>query len=76
MCGRFTQFSSPNDIERFFDVQPISFDLQPNYNVAPTQEIPVIIQHEGARHLKKRRWGLVPFWAKDISIGSRLTGRQ
>jgi putative SOS response-associated peptidase YedK len=72
MCGRFTLFSSPKDIQRFFDVQPISFDLQPNYNVAPTQEIPLIIQHEGGRHLKKRHWGLVPFWAKDTSIGSRM----
>jgi putative SOS response-associated peptidase YedK len=72
MCGRFTLFSSPADIQRFFDVQLIPFDLQPNYNVAPTQEIPVIIQHEGGRHLKKRHWGLVPFWAKDISIGSRM----
>jgi putative SOS response-associated peptidase YedK len=40
--------------------------------VAPTQEIPVIIQHEDGRHLKKRHWGLVPFWAKDTSIGSRM----
>jgi putative SOS response-associated peptidase YedK len=72
MCGRFTLFSSPKDIRRFFDVQPIPFDLQPSYNVAPTQEIPVIIQHEGGRHLKKRHWGLVPFWAKDSSIGSRM----
>jgi putative SOS response-associated peptidase YedK len=40
--------------------------------VAPTQEIPAIIQNEDGRHLKKRRWGLVPFWAKDTSIGSRM----
>ncbi len=72
MCGRFALFSSPADIQRFFDVHPISFDLQPNYNVAPTQEIPVIVQHEGARRIKKGHWGLVPFWAKDISIGSRM----
>jgi putative SOS response-associated peptidase YedK len=72
MCGRFTLFSSPKGIQRFFDIQPIPFDLQPNYNVAPTQEIPVIIQYEGGRHLKKRHWGLVPFWAKDTSIGSRV----
>jgi putative SOS response-associated peptidase YedK len=72
MCGRFILFASPADIQRIFDILPFPFDLQPNFNVAPTQEIPVIIQHEGGRHLKKRCWGLVPFWAKDCSIGSRM----
>jgi len=72
MCGRFTLFSSPRELQRFFNAQPPSFEIQPNYNVAPTQEIPVIIQHEDGSHLKKRHWGLVPFWAKDTSIGSRM----
>jgi putative SOS response-associated peptidase YedK len=72
MCGRFTLFLSRAEIERFFDVLTVPFDLQPNYNVAPTQEIPVIIQQEDARHLRKFRWGLVPFWAKDTAIGSRM----
>jgi putative SOS response-associated peptidase YedK len=72
MCGRFTLFSSPREIQQFFGTLPPSFEIQPNYNVAPTQEIPVIIQYEGSRHLKKHHWGLVPFWAKDASIGSRM----
>jgi putative SOS response-associated peptidase YedK len=72
MCGRFTLFLSLAEIQGFFDLLTVPFDLQPNYNVAPTQEIPVIIQQEGARHLRKFHWGLVPFWAKDTSIGSRM----
>jgi putative SOS response-associated peptidase YedK len=44
----------------------------PNYNVAPTQKIPVIIQHEDGRHIRKRHWGLVPVWAKEKTIGSRM----
>jgi len=72
MCGRFTLFSSPRELQQFFGTPPPSFEIQPNYNVAPTQEIPVIIQHEDGKNLKKRRWGLVPFWAKDTSIGSRM----
>lgn len=72
MCGRFARYSLSREIERYFNAQPFSFEIQPNYNVAPTQEIPVIIQHEDDRHIKKRHWGLVPFWAKDISIGSRM----
>ena len=62
---------TPRDSTVFWDSPP-SFEIHPNYNVAPTQEIPVIIQHEDGRHLKKRHWGLVPFWAKDTSIGSRM----
>jgi putative SOS response-associated peptidase YedK len=72
MCGRFTLFSSPRELQRFFGTPPPSFEIQPNYNVAPTQEIPVIVIHEDERHIKRRHWGLVPFWAKDISIGSRM----
>jgi putative SOS response-associated peptidase YedK len=72
MCGRFTLFSSPRELQQFFGTPSPSFEILPNYNVAPTQDIPVIIQHEGGRHLEKLHWGLVPFWAKDASIGSRM----
>ena len=72
MCGRFARFSLSRELERFFNAQPASFEIKPNYNAAPTQEIPVIVLHEDERHIKERHWGLVPFWAKDISIGSRM----
>jgi len=72
MCGRFTLFSSPRELQRFFNAHPTAFEMHPNYNVAPTQEIPVVVQREDARHIKKCHWGLVPFWAKDTSIGSRM----
>ncbi len=72
MCGRFARYSLTRELERYFHAHPPSFEIQPSYNVAPAQEIPVIIQHEDSRHIKKHHWGLVPFWAKDISIGSRM----
>jgi putative SOS response-associated peptidase YedK len=72
MCGRFARYSLSRELERFFNAQPPAFEIHPNYNVAPTHEIAVIIQHEDGRHIKKRHWGLVPFWAKDTSIGSRM----
>lgn len=72
MCGRFARYSLSRELERYFNALPPSFEIQPSYNVAPTQEIPVIVQHEDARHIQKRHWGLVPFWAKDISIGPRM----
>jgi putative SOS response-associated peptidase YedK len=72
MCGRFSLFCSPTELQRHFDVHPAFLEIPPNYNVAPTQEVPVIIRHKGGRHLEKHHWGLVPFWAKDASIGSRM----
>jgi putative SOS response-associated peptidase YedK len=72
MCGRFTLFSSPRELQQFFGTPPPSFEIQPSYNVAPTQKIPVIIQHEDGRHFKKRHWGLVPVWAKEKAIGCKM----
>ena len=44
----------------------------PNYNVAPTQKILAIINQDNENKLEKLHWGLVPFWANDISMGSRM----
>lgn len=65
MCGRFT-FIDIEDIRERFKTEAI--DLKPNYNVAPTQNIPVILNHQ----LSMIRWGLIPFWAKDPSIGNKM----
>jgi putative SOS response-associated peptidase YedK len=46
--------------------------LTPRYNIAPTQPVPIVRQEDGRRTLAVVRWGLVPFWAKDVSIGSRM----
>jgi len=68
----FCTVQSITKLERCFNARPPSFEIRPNYNEAPSREIPVIVIHEDERHVKKRHWGLVPFWAKDISIGSRM----
>jgi len=72
MCGRFARYSLSRELERYFNAHPPAFEILPNYNVAPSQEIPVIVIHQNERRIKKRHWGLVPFWAKDISIGYRM----
>jgi putative SOS response-associated peptidase YedK len=72
MCGRFARYSLSRELERYFSAQPATFDIPASFNVAPTQEIPVIIQQQDSRHFKKRHWGLVPFWAKDITLGSKM----
>jgi putative SOS response-associated peptidase YedK len=72
MCGRYSITTPIEAIQRIFDV-PERLNLPPRYNVAPTQEVPVVrLGPDGLRHLGQVRWGLVPFWAEDASIGARL----
>lgn len=71
MCGRFALTHSPAAIEEyFFTANTVPFAA--SYNIAPSQLIPVIAQHDRARRMMQLRWGLIPFWAKDASIGNRL----
>ncbi len=74
MCGRYTQKAKAPELTQAFALtEPPELDLQESYNAAPTQTLPVIPNATGgARVVAPFRWGLVPFWAKDIKIGSRL----
>ena len=72
MCGRFVQYSLFQAIQQIFNIDKVSFEVIPNYNVAPTQEILAVVCHDNENKLEKLHWGLVPFWAKDISIGSGM----
>jgi len=71
MCGRYMITSAREAMKRVFDV-PTLFELAPRYNVAPTQEVPVVRLQEGERELAMLRWGLIPSWAKDPEIGNRM----
>jgi len=70
MCGRYTLYETADLAERF-DVE-VPEDIQSNYNVAPSQTMPVIVDGTETRHIELMQWGLVPAWAKDSKIGSRL----
>jgi putative SOS response-associated peptidase YedK len=72
MCGRFTLHHTADEIASQFGVQQTLFPLQPRYNIAPSQPVAVVLEAAGARCLDAYRWGLVPFWAKDPRIGSRM----
>ena len=75
MCGRYTQHHTGAEISERFELRELPLDMEPRFNVAPTQTVPVIreeAREEGARVLQGMKWGLVPPWAKDPSIGSRL----
>ena len=72
MCGRFTSLFSPEVLNNTFGVQAPP-DISPRYNIAPTQQVWIIRgSATGGRHLSSARWGLVPHWAKDLSIGNRM----
>lgn len=73
MCGRFVLMTVGRDIAEHFQLSEEP-ELEPRYNIAPTQIVPVVrLDAETARReLRLVKWGLIPFWAKDPSIGSRL----
>lgn len=73
MCGRFTRTANPKAIEDEFKVTvPPDVLLKPRYNIAPTQIIPAVLESAGERIVSELRWGLIPAWAKEAAIGSRL----
>lgn len=72
MCGRFTLTINENEIVDHFKVSRDEYELKPRYNIAPSQTIAVINGSSGRRVLEGYRWGLVPFWAKDIKIGYKM----
>jgi putative SOS response-associated peptidase YedK len=72
MCGRFVQSQPPDWYARFFSVDSILTEaLEPSYNVAPTDPVYAVVQHDSERRLATFRWGLLPFWAKDRSMAAR-----
>lgn len=74
MCGRYRLSRRKQIIEEHFHSVPGTEDWHPRYNIAPTQPVPVIRQHpkEPVRELSLVRWGLVPSWAKDLSVAARM----
>ena len=72
MCGRFAFYSPAEAAAALFGVTTTA-EVKPRYNIAPTQELAAIRDStDGERELVMLRWGLVPFWAKEPSIGNRM----
>ena len=73
MCGRVRLSSDVSEIKLVFSIpphRPIP-NFPPSWNVAPTDQLPVV-RHDrkaGERSLDLLRWGLVPYWAKDLNVG-------
>ena len=72
MCGRFGLFVTPEVLEEYFSLPSVAAAPEPRYNLTPGQAVAVVREHDGRRRLDALTWGLVPFWAKDVTIGRRL----
>ena len=79
MCGRFALFHDAATLTEYLPVERIAFPPQPRYNIARTQAVAAILclPQESGRTLDVLRWdvlqwSLVPFWANDVRMGSRM----
>lgn len=71
MCGRFTLTLDPGELQELLNLGPFIHIVQPRYNIAPSQPIPIVKDSE-KREVELYRWGLVPSWADDPEIGYRM----
>lgn len=80
MCGRYAMFgpistsraakAALDDMQ--IDLESLLNQREPQYNVAPTQKAPVLLHTNGGPTVEATRWGLIPSWAKDEKIGTKL----
>ncbi len=75
MCCRYTLTADAESIQLAFNLDSVDAWLEPRYNIAPTQQVPVIGNHDPAE-LSFMKWGLVPYWAKDPKIGNRMVNAR
>jgi putative SOS response-associated peptidase YedK len=71
MCGRFYLTATPAEIKKQFKVNEV-LEFAPRYNIAPTQSSVIIVADGRGRGLHMARWGLVPPWSRDLSLGAGM----
>jgi putative SOS response-associated peptidase YedK len=84
MCGRFAFYSPREAVVRLFGLPGDTPGIEPHYNVSPGTHIPVVREWPApqapdvaaARRLALLYWGLVPVWAREKSIGARMTNAR
>lgn len=72
MCGRYTLTVDKETLSERFGCSYIVPDYRPRYNAAPMQSMPVVLQELGQRNIMMMKWGMIPRWAKDLRMGSKL----
>jgi putative SOS response-associated peptidase YedK len=71
MCGRFTLRSDLDELQDRFAFEAMGLSHQPSYNIVPTQRVLTVV-NKGRNRAEYMRWGLIPSWAGDVSIGARM----
>jgi putative SOS response-associated peptidase YedK len=71
MCGRFVISIEADEFQEELDLGPMPSDWKPRFNVAPSQPVAVVVDSD-RREVQWMRWGLIPSWAKDTTIGDKL----
>ena len=71
MCGRYVVKSSKQELQRAFPGVELPDELEPRFNVAPTQPV-LAITSDAPSQARWLRWGLIPHWAKDAKIASKM----
>lgn len=73
MCGRKTLTRDMQSIIEELAIDDWADDtFEPSYNIAPTQSSPILLEKENSRTIQSMKWGLIPSWAKDESLGSKM----
>lgn len=72
MCGWFTVFDIYETIENRFQISLEGLGYVPRYNISPSQDVLVVVRSEEGNRSGMLRWGLIPVWAKDKSIGYKM----
>lgn len=70
MCGRFVTIIPYDELKKIFDLVESQNRPEPRYNVAPTQQVPVVRNTGEVNELVPMKWGLIPSWAKDSKIAN------
>lgn len=71
MCGRYVLTADPNTIQQTFNLEIVPVEMPARYNIAPSQPV-AVISNQNSHQLDFFKWGLVPSWAKDPSIGNQM----
>ena len=72
MCGNFALYSSVQAIKDYYKLLQEMGEIEPNADIRPSQQVPVVVIKQGRKYLGFVQWGLIPFWAKDQKIGYKL----
>ncbi|MFH1560246.1 MAG: SOS response-associated peptidase [Chloroflexota bacterium] len=72
MCGRYSLAIDMEDLENRFTFEGEGLPRQARFNIAPTQGVLTVTNDGSRNHAQFMKWGLIPFWAKDPSIGNRM----